>query len=438
MISLLTPYLARNLAKDSLEILKTMNSNSRNPYLIWDNATRAELRSYLETERESLYKKGECSDASLGTLFKYSVLEKELCIGDVYIRVYNEMPTYQLENPKKFCIDLLDYLGSHAQYLYSVLMNPESASMNGADKTNDSYQAKLKNIENALEALRNVIRHNDGVEIQCIGHFKLLFMLLRLGSSPLIQSLTLEMLISVTANKNCVNDIANVDVLLNLLLVLHSFTSGQQLAIDCLYALSSNSKIVKDMIHTGGLLYLLNIFANGNLPNVRQKCAELFAKLLSDKLTGPKIRLILNRFLPPLFMDAMKDNAEAAVITYEGTYENPELIWNDDARARVSTAIKNMSNKLYDKQSAPNGSEVKWAIVEDLVEAGVQNVSEPTSTLYSSMSSQSELVVSGVFLRLFIANPGWVLRKPKEFLVDLFELWSEVCEYFFINFNYAF
>lgn len=34
-----------------------------------------------------------------------------------------------------------------------------------------------------------------------------------------------------------------------------------------------------------------------------------------------------------------------------------------------------------------------------------------------------EIVVGGVFLRLFIANPGWVLRKPKEFLTELLERW---------------
>ena len=34
-----------------------------------------------------------------------------------------------------------------------------------------------------------------------------------------------------------------------------------------------------------------------------------------------------------------------------------------------------------------------------------------------------EIVVGGVFLRLFIANPGWILRKPKEFLTELLEKW---------------
>merc|ERR1712142_737937 len=32
-----------------------------------------------------------------------------------------------------------------------------------------------------------------------------------------------------------------------------------------------------------------------------------------------------------------------------------------------------------------------------------------------------EVVVSGVYLRLFVANPGWVLRKPRQFMEDLLE-----------------
>lgn len=33
----------------------------------------------------------------------------------------------------------------------------------------------------------------------------------------------------------------------------------------------------------------------------------------------------------------------------------------------------------------------------------------------------TELVVSGVYLKLFISNPGWTLRKPKQFLSDLLD-----------------
>jgi len=40
--------------------------------------------------------KGEC-DAALGAEFVFSVRSKELIIGDVYVRIYNEQPMFPLE-----------------------------------------------------------------------------------------------------------------------------------------------------------------------------------------------------------------------------------------------------------------------------------------------------------------------------------------------------
>ena len=39
---------------------------------------------------------GEC-DISYGEDFRYSVLSEELVVGEVYVRVYNEQPTFVLE-----------------------------------------------------------------------------------------------------------------------------------------------------------------------------------------------------------------------------------------------------------------------------------------------------------------------------------------------------
>lgn len=36
-------------------------------------------------------------------------------------------------------------------------------------------------------------------------------------------------------------------------------------------------------------------------------------------------------------------------------------------------------------------------------------------------SKNKEIIVGGVYLRLFNKNPGWVLRKPKEFLSELLD-----------------
>ena len=39
---------------------------------------------------------------------------------------------------------------------------------------------------------------------------------------------------------------------------------------------------------------------------------------MSDKLIGPKVKIVLAKFLPAIFMDAMRDNAEASVHMFEG------------------------------------------------------------------------------------------------------------------------
>ena len=66
------------------------------------------------------------------------------------------------------------------------------------------------------------------------------------------------------------------------------------------------------------MIYLLDLFCNATNPSVREKTAELIAKMLADKLVGPKVRIILTKFLPAIFMDAMRDSAEASVHMFEG------------------------------------------------------------------------------------------------------------------------
>ena len=80
---------------------------------------------------------------------------------------------------------------------------------------------------------------------------------------------------------------------------------------------------------SGGLIYLLDLYCNGTNPTVRERSAELFSKMMSDKLIGPKVKIVLAKFLPAIFMDAMRDNAEASVHMFEGelvSYIRPSFL----------------------------------------------------------------------------------------------------------------
>lgn len=196
----------------------------------------------------------------------------------------------------------------------------------------------------ALEALTHLIKNNNGVETQCIGSFHLIFNLLNVSHSQ-IQKGALNVVSVVTRNNECVNDIASNEVLGYLLLVLYTIQDAQPQILDALYALLSTTKIVKEALNKGAVIYLLDLFCNSTNPQIRESCAELLARMCCDKLVGPKIRLALGAFLPPIFADAMRDNPQTAVHMFESTHEHPELIWDQEAKDRVCTTVARMKRE---------------------------------------------------------------------------------------------
>ena len=45
----------------------------------------------------------------------------------------------------------------------------------------------------------------------------------------------------------------------------------------------------------------------------------------------------------------------------------------------------------------------------------------PDDATVAAPTRPGEPIVGGVYLRLFVANPGWVVRRPKEFLAELMD-----------------
>nr|CAD7198393.1 unnamed protein product [Timema douglasi] len=143
-----------------------------------------------------------------------------------------------LMNAKGFTIDLLEFLASQSELLSGM----SSVTLSTADNK------QLQNIVMCLEALRNVIKNNAGVEMQCIGHFRLLFALLSAESCKDVQRGALEVIATVTRNHECVNDIAASDILVHLVVVLYTLPDHQVTILDILYALMSTTKIVKEAL----------------------------------------------------------------------------------------------------------------------------------------------------------------------------------------------
>ncbi|KAK2708864.1 hypothetical protein QYM36_014478, partial [Artemia franciscana] len=401
--ALLTPFVTRLMETvPPTEVLKSLNSNTRNPYLIWDNSTRLELLDYLNEQQKKQMKYGlSAVDPSFGAQFVYTIHKKELIVGNIFVRVYNEQPLFTIQNPKEFAQNLLSFIGSQVQYLHSKHSLPVQ---------NSSIQAKFDDLEAVLEALGNLIKAYPGVEIMCVGHFKLLFSLLLLTNKPGIVMKSLLIIQFISGTKQCVDDLIQSEVLGSLLLLLLDATDTLDLVLGVLFGLMVNTGLVKEAFSKGCLVYLLQIFCSSfksdSNEHIRSQAAENLNRIMSDRLVGPRIRTVLLKFLPPAIVDAFRESSTQPQMLFDSETQNPELIWNEDSRKVVTNSVKRMTSEFSSKQRADLNA--VWVPPQaDL---------EP---IYAA--ANDELVVGGVFLRLFVSNPGWVLRKPKEFLIELLD-----------------
>ncbi|XP_039278465.1 dnaJ homolog subfamily C member 13 isoform X2 [Nilaparvata lugens] len=384
---LFTPYLAQMFANEQPEeLLKLLTVNSETPYLLWDNTTRAELNDFLD-ERRSMQPHEDSLDL---ISFEFSNYTSELIIGNVFIRLYNEQPTFPIQNGKGFVLDLLDYIKAHHP-------NPS--------QNNPSNPEELSRMMMALQALYNVIENNPGLEMQCIGHFGLLFPLLSLDSARPIQANVLNVLALITRNQECVKDIAASQMLVHLLLVIYSLdeTARRTVSLNILRPLTTSTAIVKDLLAKGGYIYLLHVVCNAEAHSVRVEAAGLLGRVCCDSLSGPRVRLALAKFLPDAICDALDDAPIDSIRLLELDQENPELVWDTASRRHVFETVAALARRHYENQKINHNAQLKL----------------PDKAIHSL--EKKEIVVGGVYIRLFNNSPGWALRRPKDFLSALLD-----------------
>ncbi|KAI8419847.1 hypothetical protein MSG28_008479, partial [Choristoneura fumiferana] len=373
--ALLTPYLCSRLAEtDQHELLKTLTSNWRTPALVWDNSTRAELQDLLRNI------KTDDPEGPLIPPFTYSAHEGLLAIGGIYVGIYNEQPEFPIQNPQQLILDLLQFVMEQTKQ--------------------DMTAERVEHITMALTALANVIIKNPGSEIQCIGQFGLIFGMLSARAHPALQDAALRGVLAAAGSRECVEDVAASGVLGHLLALLARPPRPD--ALLALQALLANTQLVKEALAKGAVIYLLDLFSNSKVPEVRETAVELLSRMMSDKLHGPKVRLTMSRYIPGVFAEAMRESGPAsAAHMFDSRHEHPELVWSDEARLRVATRLAELAD------SDPNATFEDRETLER-VAAGEETWAPP-----------GEVVVGGVYLKLYLQSPQWSLRSPKRFLQEL-------------------
>ncbi|PIA65248.1 hypothetical protein AQUCO_00100613v1 [Aquilegia coerulea] len=432
--ALLTPKLA-NMLKQQMpkELLSSLNANLESPEIIWNSSTRSELLKFVDQQRASQGPDGSY-DLNESHAFTYEALSKELHVGNVYLRVYNDQPDYEISEPEAFCVALLHFISGLVHNQFDAANDVQNQS-NSNDSSLESPQQQngtvngmehqpevvvgqedsisVKHLQMGLTSLQNLLTNNPSLAAifstkeQLIPLFECFSVPLALESN--ISQLALSILSLLTTYAPCLEAmVAERTSLLLLLQMLHCAPTCREGALHVLYALASTPELSWAAAKHGGVVYILELILplQEEIPlQQRAAAASLLGKLVGQPMHGPRVAITLARFLPDGLVSAIRDGpGEAVVAALDQTTETPELVWTPAMAASLSAQIATMASDLYREQM--KGRVVDWDVPEQA--SGQQEM-------------RDEPQVGGIYVRLFLKDPKFPLRNPKRFLEGLLD-----------------
>ncbi|KHN15141.1 DnaJ like subfamily C member 13 [Glycine soja] len=446
---LLTPKFS-SMLKDQMskDLLSKLNANLESPEIIWNSSTRAELLKFVDQQRAAQGPDGSY-DIKDSHDFVYKALSRELFIGNVYLRVYNDQPDFEISEPETFCLALIDFISylvhnqcvedadhkiedadqkvegtssffetsEHTSETVDGSVNEQvldnSGTMSEEQSVGKEELELIKNLRSALTSLQNLLTNNPNLASIFSNKDKLLPLFecfsVPEASHSNIPQLCLGVLSLLTAHAPCLQAmVADGSSLLLLLQMLHSAPSCREGSLHVLYALASTPELAWAAAKHGGVVYILELLLplKEEIPlQQRAMAASLLGKLVSQQMHGPRVAITLARFLPDGLVSVIRDGpGEAVVVGLEQTTETPELVWTPAMAASLSAQISTMALELYREQM--KGRVVDWDLPEQA--SGQQEM-------------RDEPQVGGIYVRLFLKDPKFPLRNPKRFLEGLLD-----------------
>lgn len=402
--TLLTPHVVRVMqyqqASEPL-VLKALNSNSETPLFLWNNSCRAELRDFVSSRSTLCRDKAGGSDLPpLSTEgFEYSVLSQELIVGGVFIRIYNQQPQFPMEDPEALFTAMVEHCNKG--FRCAANNNLEDRSLP------DGAQIAME-----ATAMKNLItQYPEQTARAAANLFPNLLTLLRVKDAPAVCKV-LELLVKACTYMPCIEAMGRLPTAAADLALSAGLGSAVHLPlVQVTAACLSDRQFAQQMLDRGLFIVILHIFTTTRIGEAKDECCTCLSKAFADKLSGPKMLLRAQKLVPLVFLDCMKENTAQVIQMFDTWQENPELVWNAKKKERVvatlGSAVQSITQLLEQDRTA------MWRIPDDLVVLG---------------EGVDDMQVGGVYLSLFIKQPMWSVRKPREFLQELLEKFCELCQ----------
>lgn len=484
--TLLTPSIEEELSMiDPRSFLVELNGTREEPHVIWNGAMRAQLAAFLQQQRTLAsgalrLPKGDSGaeaplsggayppDIQKALHFEFEALSHELRIAGVYVRVFKERPEMPVRDVAGFAQGLSNYIADHMLVLAGPACGLDRASL-AAHLGVDPSLAE-GHVSSSLDG------QSHGWLLQCFAALRgllaqvpkaALFLASPTSLRPFVVALepalhwghastaaagegrppepplpteamevveaSLGVLHALTGSAKCVEVLAQDRLALDCMWLAHCPPSPrvQGTALDILAALVLAPSTGQAVLQQGGLMLLLSLVVPGaHQPGgaeppaaVRAKAAAVLSKLLTQQpVHGGRLRAFLERLMPSGLVDAIAEGpGDAAVQALSTSTESPERIWTRVMCDSLAGEVALQAGRCRTTQQRalrqspsllPSSPHLSWGL--------------PDTYRVQYPELQGEILLGGVYVRLFLRDPKFPLRQPKAFLEALLERLTKV------------
>ena len=408
---LLTPALAKLLRNNRPdELLAVLNGNIESPTKIWNVGMRQELLNFLS---KTLNEHKSCSNSDNllpAKSFSFSCLQDELCVNDVYVRVFNNSAgdIGQIDDSSHFAHDLMLYICSYTEInrfskdsalheKQSVEPEVEELSPNIMSEFGDTIRdeksvrfyvtenstkssaIRARHLDLAVEALRILVGVLDHISTDIISFPRGIRGLFGIMSKRYISSHSqaffsgAKLLEALSAHSSFISTAASKTFFPDRFCILQMLFCACQAADESTgstiwrvaHQFSAISDGLEAFLECGVVLRLLGcifgVRGYASFYKNREDASLLLSKLLLHPIKGAETARILQQFLPIPVVQLLRSqggNANTGVKLLDGHTETPEVIWTKEMKLELRDALSQLlNNKLVAQLSAEHNGD---------------------------------------------------------------------------------
>lgn len=381
------------------EFLMSLNENVEKPTKIWNIGMRNELVEFVNKISKSRPPGSRENDLEVVDSFTYSNLENELCVGGVYVRIFNKTgDANDIDDPSLFCREILSYIVNYGEPDYTI-----GSHFDMAVETLYILATNLDYIPH------DIAKTEHGLQIV----FRLLNCPLETNSYHSTTKL-MQVLCGVPEVVTSIVE-AQPPLLWRLLKVLclaggHTESSALWAAAE---AFTSIPDGLEGVMRSGGIPRMLGIIfgVEGYHSTFQNRVAAitLLSKFLWNPVLGNDAAFILRRFLPEPVVLLMRGRASnMSLQLLDEISETPELIWTAEMQGELRAAMGILLNGTTEIGRDPFKAPIDLAADYRVKYRQLEN----------------EVFIGGVYIRLYLKQPTFRLSNPVFFLEKLVEHWE--------------